>query len=70
MKDKFKETMDYVVSVLMDAGYEPYDQLYAYASTGNESYITRKGDARKLIAQLDREKIWNYIEPHIKQKGR
>lgn len=70
MKDKFKETMGYVVSVLEDAGYEPYDQLYAYASTGNESYITRKGDARKLIAQLDREQIWNYIEPHIKQKGR
>ena len=70
MKDKFKETMGYVVSVLEDAGYEPYDQLYAYASTGNESYITRKGDARKLIAQLDREQIWNYIEPHVKQKGR
>ena len=62
--------MDYVVSVLMDAGYEPYDQLYAYASTGNESYITRKGDARKLIAQLDREQIWDYIAPHVKQKGR
>ena len=70
MKDKFKETMGYVVSVLKDAGYEPYDQLYAYASTGNESYITRKGDARKLIAQLDREQIWNYIAPHVKQKGR
>ena len=70
MKDKFKETMGYVVSVLKEAGYAPYDQLYAYASTGNESYITRKGDARKLIAQLDREQIWNYIEPHIKQKGR
>lgn len=70
MTDKFKETMGYVVSVLEDAGYEPYDQLYAYASTGNESYITRKGDARKLITQLDREQIWNYIEPHIKQKGR
>lgn len=70
MKDKFKETMGYVVSVLKDAGYEPYDQLYAYASTGNESYITRKGDARKLIAQLDREQIWDYIAPHVKQKGR
>ncbi|MBQ4599546.1 MAG: IreB family regulatory phosphoprotein [Clostridia bacterium] len=70
MKDKFKETMGYVVSVLEDAGYEPYDQLYAYASTGNESYITRKGDARKLIAQLDREQIWDYIAPHVKQKGR
>ena len=70
MKDKFKETMGYVVSVLKDAGYEPYDQLYAHDSTGNESYITRKGDARKLIAQLDREQIWNYIELYIKQNGR
>ena len=70
MKDKFQETMDYVVSVLKDAGYEPYDQLYAYASTGNESYITRKGDARKLIAQFDREQVRNYIEPHVKQKVR
>ena len=70
MKDNFKETMDYVVSVLMDAGYEPYDQLYAYASTGNESYITRKGNARTLVTELDRKQIWNYIEPHIKQKGR
>ena len=70
MKDKFKETMGYVVSVLEDAGYEPYDQLYAYASTGNESYITRKGDARKLIVQLDREQIWDYIAPHVKQKGK
>ena len=70
MKDKFKETMGYVVSVLEDAGYEPYDQLYAYASTGNESYITRKGDARKLIVQLDREQIWDYIAQHVKQKGK
>ena len=70
MVNKFEETIDYVVSVLKDAGYEPYEQLYAYLNTGNESYITRKGDARKLIAQLDREQIWNYIEPHVKQKGR
>ena len=70
MKDNFTETMDYVVSVLMDAGYEPYDQLYAYASTGNESYITRKGNARTMVSELDRERIWKYIEPHIKQKGR
>ena len=70
MKDKFKETIDYVVSVLKDAGYDPYDQLYAYLNTGNESFITRKGNARSLVATLNREKIWIYIEPYIKQKGR
>ena len=70
MKDKFKETIDYVVSVLKEAGYDPYDQLYAYASTGNDAYITRKGDARSLVSELDREQIWDYIAPHIKQRGR
>ena len=70
MKDKFEETIDYVVTVLKDAGYNPYEQLYGYLNTGNESYITRKGNARALVAELDRDRIWNYIEPHIKQKGR
>jgi len=68
--NKFEETIDYVVSVLKDAGYEPYEQLYAYLNTGNESYITRKGNARTMVSELDRERIWKYIEPHIKQKGR
>ena len=70
LENDFTQQIEYIISVLRDAGYEPYDQLYAYASTGNESYITRKGDARKLIVQLDREQIWDYIAPHIKQKGR
>lgn len=70
MKDKFEETIQYVVSVLKDAGYEPYEQLYGYLNTGNESYITRKGNARTLVTELDREQIWKYIEPHIKQKGK
>ncbi len=70
MKDKFEETIDYVVTVLKDAGYNPYEQLYGYLNTGNESYITRKGNARTLVAALNREQIWNYITPHIKQKGR
>ena len=70
MKNKFEETIGYVVTVLKEAGYEPYDQLYAFVSTGNDAYITRKGNARSLVAELDREQIWKYIEPHIKQRGR
>ena len=70
MTDRFQETIDYIISVLKEAGYNPYEQLYAFVSTGNDSYITRKGNARTIVAELDREQIWNYIEPHIKQKGR
>ena len=61
MKDNFEETIDYIVSVLKEAGYEPYEQLYAYASTGNEAYITRRGDAREIATKLDRNQLMQYI---------
>ena len=64
MKDKFEETIEYIVAVLKEAGYDPYEQLYAYASTGNEAYITRKKDTRKLAAEIDRNKIAEYISEH------
>ena len=47
-----------------------YDQLYAYLETGLDTYITRKGNARTLVAEIDRDQLWAYIEPHIKQKGK
>ena len=60
-KDKFEETIEYIVAVLKEAGYDPYEQLYAYASTGNEAYITRKGDARSLIVTLDRQQLIDFL---------
>ena len=70
MENDFSQKIEYIISVIRNAGYEPYDQLYAYLHTGSDTYITRKGNARSLVAELDREQIWKYIEPHIKQKGR
>lgn len=61
MKDKFEETIEYIVAVLKEAGYDPYEQLYAYASTGNEAYITRRGDARSLIVTLDRQQLIDFL---------
>ena len=61
MKDKFEETIEYIVAVLKEAGYDPFEQLYAYASTGNEAYITRKGDARSLIVTLDRQQLIDFL---------
>jgi len=66
MKHRFRDTMEYIVSVLRDAGYEPYEQLYAYASTGNDAFITRKGDARTLISTVDRLQLMKYIFKHCK----
>ena len=64
-KDKSEETIEYIVAVLKEAGYDPYEQLYAYASTGNEAYITRKGDARKLASTIDRNRMAEYISVHF-----
>lgn len=65
MKDDYRKKVEYIVSVLRDAGYSPYDQLYAYAITGNENYITRQGDARKMVVSLDRELLIKYVLTYI-----
>lgn len=70
MASEFKQKIEYIVSVLLDAGYEPYDQLYAYITTGSDTYITRKGNARTLAAELDRKQLWAYIEPLIELKSK
>ena len=70
LDNDFKQKIEHIVFALREAGYDPYEQLYAYLHTGNDAYITRKGDARTLVASLDKQQVWNYIAPHIKQKGR
>lgn len=66
MENDFIQKIQYIVSVLHEAGYEPYDQLYAYLQTGNNTYITRKGNARNLVTELDRKQMWDYIESYLK----
>lgn len=68
MREKFQKDIEYIISVLRDAGYNPYEQLYAYAITGNETFITRKGDARNLIVTLEREKLIEYVLPYVSPK--
>ena len=54
--------IDEVVKSLEQAGYSPYEQLYAYFKTTNEMYITRKGNAREKIKQLGFEQIEIYLQ--------
>ena len=46
--------MDQIVKALKDAGYDPYTQLCGYLETDNDTYITRRGNARNEIVALDR----------------
>lgn len=62
MERIFEETMKHIVASIRSAGYEPYNQLYGYVETGDETYITRVGDARKLIKALDRNQVRRFVE--------
>ena len=56
-KQEFRARMDRIVEALKDAGYDPYMQLYGYLETGDDTYITCKGNARDEIGELDQEMV-------------
>lgn len=57
-----KEILDRIMEALQNAGLDPYAQLYGYCKTGNEMYITRNGNARELIRDLEEQDITKYLE--------
>lgn len=61
MCDVFEKTIQQIVTSIKEAGYDPYAQLIGYLQTGDASYITRRGDARKLVHMLEAEKLRRYI---------
>lgn len=58
---EFDKCISEIMSALSAAGYDPYAQLTGYLQTGDETYITRKGNARELIRTLDKEMIVKYV---------
>ena len=69
MKKNFKKEIELIISALQEAGYNPYEQLYGYLKTGDDTYITRNCNAREMISKLDREQIREYIAPYIKRNS-
>ena len=62
MVNNFEQIMEHIVASIRNAGYEPYNQLYGYLKTGDDTYITRTGDARNLIKTLDRGQLQGYVD--------
>lgn len=56
-----KDTLEYIISCIEKSGNDPRSQIYGYVTTGNECYITRVGNARELIKDLDQSKLSEYI---------
>lgn len=53
-----------VIDSIASAGYNPYEQIYGYYTTGNDIFITRTGNARTLIKEIDRKDLAEYIQKH------
>ena len=62
LKTKFEVTMVEIVRAIAEAGYDPYDQLYGYVTKGKEEFITRNGNAREKIKQLNWLEVKEYVE--------
>ena len=62
METNFENIMAHIVASIREAGYDPYNQLYGYLKTGDDTYITRTGDARNLIKKLDPNQVQCFLE--------
>ena len=62
MNAEFDSAMEEIITAVKKAGYDPYEQLYGYVSTGREEYITRSGGAREKIKQLNWQWVWDYVK--------
>ena len=52
-----REILTTVYKALGDKGYKPTGQIVGYLLSGDPTYITAHGGARKLIRTVDRDKI-------------
>ena len=57
---QFLKIMQHIIRSIEEAGYDAEDQIVAYVLTGDDDYITRRGDARMWIHKLDKEDIKAY----------
>ena len=62
LDNEFMAAMSEVYVALQEAGFEPFDQLTGYVRTGNDQYITRRHNARKIVTEMDPEMIKLYLK--------
>ena len=52
--------LESIANSIKSAGLDPYEQITGYIRTGNDRYITRTGNAREQIKELDRRILKEY----------
>lgn len=61
---EFESLIHKVINAMEAAGYDPLAQFTGYLQTGDETFITRSGEARTIVRSLDKEQIADYLDKH------
>lgn len=59
--EKQDNMLEYIIKCIKETGSNPRDQIKGYLSSGDERYITRNGDARRLIKSLNIPALEKYV---------
>lgn len=62
MDREFQLKIAVIEDAIRDAGYDPYAQLTGFIRTQDDRYITRSGNARNLIRELDWVELRQYVK--------
>lgn len=62
METEFEKEIAEIIQTIQEAGYDPYAQLYGYISRGKEENITRNGNIRERIKQVNWLKLKEFVE--------
>lgn len=66
LQNDFEKLILSVIDSLKSAGYDPMAQLTGFLQTGDETFITRTGNARAIVRTLDKEQIAEYVDKNLK----
>ena len=66
----FIEKIDSICNSIADAGFDPYSQLTGYLLTGEDCYITRRGNARSIVGTLDNTQLSAYVKRHLEKQNK
>ena len=59
--DNNQQVLEYIVKCITETGNDPRDQIIGYITSGDERYITRNGDARRLIRNVEISRLEQYL---------
>ena len=65
---EFEKKMLSVIASMKEAGYDPLAQFTGYLKTGDDTFITRTGEARAIVRTLNRQQIAEYIDKNLRSK--